>query len=342
MMAAIVVLGGFFLRRLELLNSAAVAALILLTARPLSLRDSSFQLTFVAIGCIAGLALPGLEKTVQPYVRARRGWRDVTRDATHESCAIQFRIDLRSLAQWLSTWLPQRLGKPTGDALAGGLSLTFRVWELLVPTMALQTGMLPLMARDFHRIPLLAPLVNLAVVPLTGVVVPFGFLTLATGLILPTVGKLLAAPLAWLTALLLHAVQWFAHFPRWGYRIPGPPFWLILLVFAAAILLAAEMRLRHPLRRIMVWGFCVVFIACGLTIAIYPFGERWTNGGLELTILDVGQGDLLLVVSPGGKTLLTDGARLAITCFGACPGVANAAASAQAEAPDHQQDHKKK
>jgi hypothetical protein len=96
MMAAIVVLGGFFLRRLELLNSAAVAALILLAARPLSLRDSSFQLTFVAIGCIAGLALLGLERTVQPYVRALRGWRDVTRDATHEPCAIQFRIDLRS------------------------------------------------------------------------------------------------------------------------------------------------------------------------------------------------------------------------------------------------------
>ncbi len=70
MMAAIVVLGGFFFRRLELLNSAAMAALILLAARPLALRDSSFQLTFVAIGCIAGLALPWLEKTVQPYVRA--------------------------------------------------------------------------------------------------------------------------------------------------------------------------------------------------------------------------------------------------------------------------------
>jgi len=34
------------------------------------------------------------------------------------------------------------------------------------------------MARDFHRIPLSAPIVNLAAVPLTGVVVPLGFLTL--------------------------------------------------------------------------------------------------------------------------------------------------------------------
>jgi len=182
--------------------------------------------------------------------------------------------------------------------------------------MALQAGMLPLMARDFHRIPLSAPIVNLAAVPLTGVVVPLGFLTLACGLIFPTAGKLLAAPLAWLTALLLQIVQWFAHFRVWSYRIPGPPFWLIVLFFAAAILLAAEMRLRYPLRSAVVWGMCMMFIACAVTIAIYPFGEKWTKDKLELTVLDVGQGDSLFVVSPGGKTLLIDGGG----AFGGFPG----------------------
>ncbi len=316
MMAAIVVLGGFFFRRLELLNSAAVAAVILLAAKPLALRDSSFQLTFVAIGCIAGLALPWLEKTAQPHVRALRGWRDVTRDAAHEPRAIQFRIDLRSLALWLTSRLPQRLSKPTGDLIAGGLSLTFRVWELLVLTLALQAGMLPLMARDFHRIPLSAPLVNLAAVPLTGIVVPLGFLTLACGLVFTATGKLLAVPLAWLTSLLLRIVQWFAHFPRWSYRIPGPPLWLIVLFFAVGILLGAEMRLKHPLHKTMVWGLRGGFVACALTIAIYPFGERLTKGKLELTALDVGQGDSLLVVTPGGKTLLIDGGG----AFGGFPG----------------------
>jgi len=162
---------------------AAVAAVILFMANPLALRDSSFQLTFVAIGCIVGLALPWLEKTAQPYVRALRGCRDVTRDAAHEPRAIQFRIDLRSLALWLASRLPQRLSKPTGDVIGDGLSLTLRVWELLVLTLALQAGMLPLMARDCHRIPLSAPLVNVAAVPLTGIVVPLDFLTLACGLV---------------------------------------------------------------------------------------------------------------------------------------------------------------
>jgi competence protein ComEC len=107
LMATIVVLGGFFFRRLDLLNSAALAAMILLVANPLALWDSSFQLSFLAIGCIAGLAAPWLEKTVQPYVRALHGWREVTRDAAQEPRAAQFRIDLRSVARWISSPMPQ-------------------------------------------------------------------------------------------------------------------------------------------------------------------------------------------------------------------------------------------
>jgi competence protein ComEC len=56
--AAIVVVGGFFFRRLELLNSAVIAALLLLVEKPSALGDSSFQLSFLAIACIGGLALP--------------------------------------------------------------------------------------------------------------------------------------------------------------------------------------------------------------------------------------------------------------------------------------------
>jgi competence protein ComEC len=306
-MAAIVVMSGFFFRRLELLNSAALAALILLVAKPLALRDSSFQLTFVAIGCIAGLAAPWLEKTAEPYARALRGWRDVTRDAAHEPRATQFRIDLRSLAQWFSSRLPQRLGKVFGDGLSGGLSLSFRVWELLVITIALQIGMLPLMARDFHRITPAAPFVNLAAVPMIGILVPLGFLTLACGLISHSLGSLLATVLAWLTSLLVHVVHWFAHFPRWSYRIPGPPLWLVLLFFLIGAAIVAEMRLGQAPRKTIGRGLCFAWIVCVLTIAIFPFRAEWAKGKLEVDVLDVGQGDSLFVVSPGGKTMLIDG-----------------------------------
>jgi competence protein ComEC len=307
LMAAIVVLGGFFYRRLDLLNSAAIAALILLIARPLAVRDSSFQLSFLAIVAIAGVALPWLEKTVQPYARALRGWQDVTRDAAHEPRAAQFRIDLRTAANWISAWLPQRLGMPSEFLLIRGIAFSFRIWELLVLTMVLQIGMLPLMARDFHRITLTAPLANLVAVPLTGVVVPFGFLTLGSALLVPPLARVLAVPLVWSTLLLLRVVQWFAHFPSGSYRIPGSPRWLFASFFVLALLLVLAMRLAHRWQPRIRLTLTSGLLACSALIALFPFAPVRSAGKLEVTILDVGQGDSLFVVSPQGKTLLIDG-----------------------------------
>jgi len=307
LMAAIVVLGGFFYRRLDVLNSAAIAALVLLVARPQSLRDSSFQLTFLAIGCIAGLAAPWLDRNVQPYAKALRGWRDVTRDAAHEPRGAQFRIDLRSAANWLSARLPLRVAALFENALVGGIGLTLRAWELMVLTLALQIGMLPLMARDFHRITLAAPFANLIAVPLTGLVVPLGFVTLGSAFLFPTLAKIFAVPLGTITSLLLHVVHWFAGMPKWSYRIPGPHLWLVVTFFVITLLLAATLRIAHPWRRQATSGLSAALLACSLLIALFPFFPAWSAGNLEMSVLDVGQGDSLFIVSPHGNTLLIDG-----------------------------------
>jgi competence protein ComEC len=177
--------------------------------------------------------------------------------------------------------------------------------------------MLPLMARDFHRIALSAPLVNLAAVPMVGILVPLGFLMLVAGLILPTAGKLLAAPLVWLTTLLMQVVHWCAHFPRWSYRIPGPPLRLMVLFFAIGVVAAAGMRRRHSGASVLgfslnwtslIWTSLagLIWISCAVMIAVFPFRPKWAAGKLEVSVLDVGQGDSLFVVSPAGKTLLID------------------------------------
>lgn len=307
LMAAIVVMGGFFFRRLDLLNSAAVAALVLLIARPLALRDASFQLSFLAIGCIAGLAIPWLESTVQPYARALRGWRDVTRDAAQEPRAAQLRIDLRSMARAIENRLPGGISTMPGTLGVSALGLTFRVWELLVLTLVLQLGMLPLLAGEFHRITLSAPLANFAAVPLTALIVPGGFLTLIAGGLFPPLRSLLAMPLSWLTQGLLHAVAWCAHIELLSYRVPGPPAWLIVSFLATVALLMVWLRLQFSRHVFVMRSLCVALAGATALIATSPFGARTSAGKLEVSILDVGQGDSLLVVSPGGKTLLIDG-----------------------------------
>jgi competence protein ComEC len=311
LMACAFVLGRFFYRRLDLLNSAALAALVILIARPLAVRDSSFQLTFVAIGCIAGLAIPWLDTTIQPYARAVRAWRDITRDAGFEPRAAQFRLDVRATLRWVASHSPNRAAAHIQNALAGTLAITFRISELLTLTLILQLGMLPLMAANFHRIALSSPAVNLAAVPLTSIIVPCGFLTLTAGLLWPLLGKLLAAPLALVTKLLITIVAWFAALPRWSYRIPTPPLWLTFLFFALAITIATIARLNNALqqknRRLAIHVLLAAFIATALLVATFPFPPTHASARLESTILDVGQGDSILLVSPHGKSMLIDG-----------------------------------
>jgi competence protein ComEC len=311
LMACAVVLGGAFYRRLDLLNSAALAALAILIVRPLAIRDSSFQLSFVAIGCIAGLAIPWLAATVQPYALALRGWRDVTRDSGHEPRAAQFRLDVRASLRWIASHSPARAATTIQNSLSAALAITFRAWELLALTLVLQLGMLPLMAANFHRIALSSPAVNLAAVPITGVIVPWGFLTLTARLIWPLLGKLLAAPLALLTAVLLRVVDWFAALPDWSYRIPTPPLWLTILFFTLATTIATVARVNaknpKPNQRLALRASSAALITTALLVATFPFPPTHASNQLEANILDVGQGDSIFLVSPHGKTMLIDG-----------------------------------
>jgi competence protein ComEC len=81
---------------------------------------------------------------------------------------------------------------------------------------------------------------------------------------------------------------------------------LIALFLAAGVLLAATARALNPWRTWAARGAAVVLASSALTIATFPFAPRWRAGNLELSVLDVGQGDSLFVVSPHGRTLLID------------------------------------
>jgi competence protein ComEC len=294
--------------RVELLNSVAIAALLLLVASPSLLTDSSFQLSFLAMFSIAAIAVPWLEHAIEPYARGVRGWRDVTRDVSRPAKIAQFRIDLRSVASWVEPRLPSVIALRVTNFAARALSLFFRVAEMLVLTLILQIGMLPMLARDLHRVTLSGPFANLIAVPLTGILVPLGFVTLIAGWLVPNLGLLLAVPLRWLTTVLLYAVAWIAHVPRWSYRIPAPPLWLFLLFFTATLLLSVSLRFSSS---VSLWLKRAAFhsaITAAVLIALQPFAPSFHRGWLELNVLDVGQGDSLFVVAPAGHTLLVDAA----------------------------------
>ena len=306
LMTLVLLLAGYFFRRLELLNSAAIAALAMLVANPHELRDSSFQLSFLSIGCIAGIAVPWMSRQIQPYSRALHGWRDVTRDAAHEPRVIQFRIDLRAVTGWLTYKTPSPRAKILSDSVILFIRASLRIWELIFLTLVLQIGMLPLMALDFHRVTLIGTLGNLIAVPLTGILVPFGFVILLFASVSTTVATWLAVPLRWLTTFLIQTVSWLSHLSYSNYRVASPPPWLIVLFFVLLTLMAVLLRSRATgLRR---WSFFVAatLFAATVLVATHPFAPRLSRGKLELSVLDVGQGDSLFLASPSGHTMLID------------------------------------
>jgi competence protein ComEC len=307
LMTGIVVVASFFYRRLEILNSAALAAIALLVAKPPSLFDTSFQLSFLAIGCIAGVAVPWMERHVQPTVGALHGWRDVTRDAAFSARQVQLRLDLRAGAAAMTSRLSAKNAKWAQDFGVKGIGWSLRGGEMIALSMVLQFGMLPLMARDFHRVTVMGPVANLFAVPLTGVIVPLGFFTLGGAVIAPAIAHVLAWPLGWLVALQGHLVGWFAGFARGSYRIPGPPVWVTILFFACGILLAAGLRSEGSFWKRSRWIAAAGLLVASLVIATFPFPATVERGALEVDVLDVAQGDSILVISPKGSTLLIDG-----------------------------------
>jgi competence protein ComEC len=307
-------------RRIEVLNTIALAALAILVWKPSSLVDSSFQLSFLAAGVIAGLAIPWMERTSEPYFAGLAHLGDVTRDVVHPPKVIQFRIEMRAAEHWLATRAPKWIAARLGTMLILPIRVGLRLWEVALLSAVIQWGMMPLMAQDFHRVTLAGPLSNIPAVLLTGLIVPLGFFTLAASLVWAKLAWALASVLGFCAGLLLEVVQWFGHWPRMAYRVPGPPLWLMLAFFAAFVTLSAAARRAAARRKIrsakramappihpVEWISVLALSALTILVATHPFAPVLTQGKLEVTTLDVGQGDSIFLAFPHGRTMLIDG-----------------------------------
>jgi competence protein ComEC len=304
LMAAVLLAARLLFRRVETLNTVAVAALLVLAMKPSALTDASFQLSFLAAGIIGGLALPLLDATSAAYRRALEHVSDVTRDAALRPRVTQFRLDLRLAAGWLGERLPPRFSGWAASLVTAPCGAALRLWEVFVVSFTIQLGMAPVMAHFFHRVSLSGPLANMPAALLCALIVPIGFLALVLDAAWNWLGQITAPMAGWLASALLACVRTISGWTWGAYRVPAPSGWLLVAFYgllAGTAVVAVARRKRWAL---MLALPLAVLVVLGAT---HPFAPRLTRGALEVTVLDVGQGDAIFVAFPDGRTLLTDG-----------------------------------
>ncbi|HVQ30213.1 MAG TPA: DNA internalization-related competence protein ComEC/Rec2 [Vicinamibacteria bacterium] len=179
--------------------------------------------------------------------------------------------------------------------LARGLArLPLGAGALIAGSVAAQAVLLPILALDFHRLSPVALLLNLAAVPLSGAVLLLGALVLPLGALASRLGDV-SGDLAWMAAdTLLRTCNGGGLAAAADVRSPDPTL-LVLVPWA--------LGLRALYRGRWVEGLAFVSLTLG-ALALGP-GPR-ADGRLELAVLDVGQGDALVLRSPSGRAIAVD------------------------------------
>ncbi|MSO31090.1 MAG: DUF4131 domain-containing protein [Acidobacteria bacterium] len=166
---------------------------------------------------------------------------------------------------------------------------------------AAEAALLPVSATTFSRVTSAGLVLNLAAVPLMGVVQIGGMAVAIFDACEP-----LAAPAGWLagqaasmlvgSAALVDVAPWLAA------RVPPPPLGVVALYYAGLALVL----LPRPAARLA--GVLVFTVSAGAIVTGRPIPVSTTPdvSALRLTMFDVGQGEAVLVQLPDRSTLLID------------------------------------
>ena len=300
-------------------NIALASAFLLLVLCPHWLFDTGFQLSFLSVLAITLTGVPIEEEVLRPLLHPSiHAGRDVYRVLSPGSIS---RLGRRILTE--GELLAEAIGdrcrsRLEGVALAVWRALARIAWaagSMILVSVAVQIWLEPLLAYDFNRLSWISPLANLVVVPLSSIVLAIGGVATIVAAVSASPGIILA-PAGWFASLLFEVTRWMCGIPSAWVRCPTPPGAWVL----AALLTLFVCGVSGCRRRLLsCLGTCAVLAA----LVLAPPPSRWlrlsldrpggrppevlrSSGTLQLTFLDVGQGDSTVIRLPDSRVWVVD------------------------------------
>lgn len=301
LMLAVYLITRLLYRDRAALNSVGTAAIALLVWDPESLLDPSFQLTFLSVVAIAGIVLPITEMTSAPYRQALRQLNVLGYDTALAPSQAQFRLDLRLIIGRLARLLGRKLSY---RAVEGSAGLALGFYETVLVSLVMQFALVLPMAWYFHRATLSGVAANALVVPFAGLLLPVAIFALIITILSAKLALLPVLLTGWILDFINGTVRLFGSLRISDVRVATPELIVALTAALGLSITVLVLRQKRPLLR---WSSLALLVATSLWGLTSGGKTRAAQPGiLEITSVDVGQGDCSLIISPEGKALLLD------------------------------------
>lgn len=287
------ILAGLCGRTYDMLTAAALSAAILLLKQPLYIYHSGFLLSF---GSVTGIALlmPSVEKLLPEK-------------APSESMILN-----RGKKEKAVRFLKQK------------------VKSSLTASFSISLATLPIQLYFFYTFPLYSVFLNLFIIPLTGILMVSGATGLFLSCVAPFWGTVFMMPCKWILLICEGLCRLFDSLPGGNPVLGKPKLWQILIYYGLLLWMVfmressgkkhfgkeffkkrffgktfygktfqgkRSLRIKNFTRK----GRIVILMAGVFLLCIRP------RGATALTMLDIGQGDCMVIEEKSGYNILVDG-----------------------------------
>lgn len=170
-------------------------------------------------------------------------------------------------------------------------------------SIAVQLGIAPILIYYFQYLSIINIIINIIAVPMTYAIIAVAFPGIVIGVFLPYISIYVFAVDYYLISVLLKIVEISGSLPFAGISISALPIYVYLIYYLFLICLVNYDK--YISYYIWKWKFYIYMMAAIFTMVISV--KYIINDDLRIVMLDVGQGDSILITTPKGKNILIDG-----------------------------------